>query len=268
MLEKSQLMQDSESAFPDETSHPDLANEVERLCGQVFEPLLLEVNQELAAVLRDFRNMANASRGCAPSAQYIRDLLTRAVQCAVKQHMLQMELSTQALTDELTGLYNRRGFLSVAEGQVKLASRGHHELLLFFIDVDDLKQINDTFNHSVGDLALIRTAEALINTFRVSDILARLGGDEFAALAIETSGHNEAAIVARLRESLESVSTKESRYPLCLSVGTVRFAPGTASSIAELMEQADRAMYEAKRSRRSVKPANSAFPCPNGADIE
>jgi diguanylate cyclase (GGDEF)-like protein len=165
-------------------------------------------------------------------------------------------------------LYNRRGFLSLAERQLRLASRTYREFLLFFIDVDDLKRINDTFDHSAGDLALIRTAEVLVNTFRDSDILGRLGGDEFAALAIETSGHNEAAIMARLRESLESVSANESRYLLSLSVGAVRFSPGTTSSIVELMYQADRAMYEAKRSGRSGRPANIVFPCPDGKDID
>ncbi|HEX3472290.1 MAG TPA: GGDEF domain-containing protein [Silvibacterium sp.] len=263
MLEKSQLVQDSESRFAGEASRSNLA----RLCGQAFQSLLLEANQELATVLQDYRNMPDSAMGCAPRAQHVSELLTRAVQCAVKQHMLQMELSTQAFTDELTGLYNRRGFLSLAERQLKLSRRAYCEFLLFFIDVDDLKQINDTFDHSAGDLALICTAQVLVKTFRDSDILARLGGDEFAALAIETSGHNEAAIMARLRESLESVSTNESRYLLSLSVGAVRFAPTTANSIAELMHQADRVMYEAKRSRRSFKSAN-ILPCPKGKDVE
>jgi diguanylate cyclase (GGDEF)-like protein len=224
----------------------------------------MEANQELASVLQDFRNMPHT----APRAHYVSELLSRAVQCAVKQHMLQTELSAQAFTDELTGLYNRRGFLSLAERQLKLASRVYCEFLLFFIDVDDLKRINDTFDHAVGDLALIRTAEVLVNTFRDTDILARLGGDEFAVLAIETSGHNEDAVMARLRDSLESVTTNESRYLLTLSVGAIRFGPGTTNSIVELIHQADRTMYKAKRIRRSGKSANIVFPCRNGKDIE
>jgi diguanylate cyclase (GGDEF)-like protein len=119
-------------------------------------------------------------------------------------------------------------------------------MLLFFIDVDGLKWINDSFGHSEGDLALAQTAEVLRRTFRDSDVLARLGGDEFAALAIEASGHSEATITARLRQNLETVSTNESRYVLSLSLGVVRFDPRTTSSIAQLMLQADRAMYEHK----------------------
>jgi diguanylate cyclase (GGDEF)-like protein len=264
MLENCQLVRDSDSPLPGEASRSNLVNEGKRPCGQPFHSLQLEVDQELSTILQDFRNMPHA----APHARYVSELLTRAVQCAVKQHFLQMELSAQAFTDELTGLYNRRGFLSLAERQLKLASRVYSEFLLFFIDVDGLKQINDTFDHAAGDLALIRTAEVMVNTFRDSDILARLGGDEFAVLAIETSGHNEAAIMARLSESLESVSTNESRYLLSLSVGAVRFGSETKSSIVELMHQADRTMYEAKRICRSSKAANNVFPCRNGKDIE
>ena len=102
--------------------------------------------------------------------------------------MLQSELSSLALTDELTGLYNRRGFICLSEVQLKLARRSGCDMVLFFIDVDGLKQINDSFGHSEGDNALIRTAEVLRMTFRESDVLARIGGDEFGALAIEASG--------------------------------------------------------------------------------
>jgi len=181
----------------------------------------------------------------------------------VKQYMLRAELSNLALTDELTRLYNRRGFLSLAERQLKLGRRSGREILLFFIDVDGLKRINDSFGHSEGDLALTHTAEVLGKTFRDSDVFSRLGGDEFAALAIEASGHSEGTITARLRQNLETVNTNESRYLLSLSLGVVRFDPRTTSSIAELMLQADRAMYEAKRHhRRSTEQTLSClFEC-------
>jgi two-component system cell cycle response regulator len=132
-----------------------------------------------------------------------------------------------------------------------LGRRSGREMLLFFIDVDSLKQINDSFGHSEGDLALTRTAEVLEKTFRDSDVLARLGGDEFAALAIEASGHSEATITARLRQNLETVSANDSRYLLSLSLGVVRFNPRTTTSIAQLMLEADRAMYQAKRDHRT-----------------
>jgi diguanylate cyclase (GGDEF)-like protein len=158
--------------------------------------------------------------------------------------MRQAELSSLDLIDKLTGLYDRRGFLYLTERQLKLAHRSGRDILLFFIDVNDLMRINNSFSHSEGDFALIRTAEVLVMTFRESDVLARLNGDEFAALAIEASGHSEATIVARLRESLETVSAREPRYPLSLSVSVVRITPRTTRSIAELMLQVDRAMYQ------------------------
>jgi two-component system cell cycle response regulator len=173
--------------------------------------------------------------------------------------MPQAELSSLALTDELTGLYNRRGFLCLTERQLKRGRRSGRDILLFFIDVDCLMRINDSFCPSEGDFALIRTAQILVMTFRKSDVLARLDADEFAALAIETSGHSEATIMARLRESLETVSAREPRYPLSLSVGVVRFAPRTTKSIAELMLQVDRAIYQAKRDQCRSRSPDAVF---------
>jgi diguanylate cyclase (GGDEF)-like protein len=144
-------------------------------------------------------------------------------------------------------------------------------MLMFFIDVDGLKRINDSFGHSEGDLALTRTAEVLEKTFRDSDVLGRLGGDEFAALAIEASGHSEATITARLRQNLETVNTEESRYLLSLSLGVVRFDPRTTSSIAQLMFQADRVMYEHKTQQRRSRRADAVLvPChaPRRVDAE
>jgi two-component system cell cycle response regulator len=130
-------------------------------------------------------------------------------------------------------------------------------MLLFFIDVDGLKQINDSFGHSEGDLALTRTVEVLATTFRDSDVLARIGGDEFAALAIEAPGRSEATIRGRLRQNLATASRQEPRYQLSFSLGAVRFDPRTGSSIAQLMSQADRAMYEHKTQQRN--PGGQTF---------
>jgi len=176
----------------------------------------------------------------------------RAVRCAAKQYMLQAELGNIAITDELTGLYNRRGFMALAERQLKLARRSGRGMLLFVMDVDRLKQINDTFGHSEGDRALKRTAEVLEETFRDSDVVARLGGDEFAVLAIEATDHSEATIKARLFECLKSISAEQSGYEISLSLGFARFDPGNQTSIGEFMMKADQTMYEQKRRRSRV----------------
>src|SRR5229473_6651884 len=173
----------------------------------------------------------------------------RAVRCAAKQYMLQAELGNLALTDELTGLYNRRGFMALAERQLKIGRRSGRGMLLFVIDVDRLKQINDSFGHSEGDRALKRTAQALEMTFRDSDVIARIAGDEFAVLAIEAADHSEATIRTRLCEDLKSICGKESRYSISLSMGVARFNWRDNRPIGELMAQADKAMYEEKRHR-------------------
>jgi len=254
---------ESGSLFRGEGSPLNLFRAEKGAFDETYQTLLSEANQELATLLREVGIKSDAAPASAQPSQPISELLMRAVECAVKQYMLRAELSNLALTDELTRLYNRRGFLSLAERQLKLGRRSGREILLFFIDVDGLKRINDSFGHSEGDLALTHTAEVLGKTFRDSDVFSRLGGDEFAALAIEASGHSEGTITARLRQNLETVNTNESRYLLSLSLGVVRFDPRTTSSIAELMLQADRAMYEAKRHhRRSAEQTLSClFEC-------
>ena len=150
------------------------------------------------------------------------------------------EIRNLAVTDELTGLYNRRGFLTAATHQLKLAHRQGEDALLLFCDLDGLKQINDSFGHREGDLALIRAADTLEETFRDSDILARLGGDEFAVLALDASSPSRQAMVPRINESLARANAKDSRYTLSFSIGIARFDPLNAASLGELMARADR----------------------------
>jgi diguanylate cyclase (GGDEF)-like protein len=125
-------------------------------------------------------------------------------------------------------------------------------MLLFVMDVDRLKQINDSFGHFEGDRALKRTADALEETFRDSDVVARLGGDEFAVLAIEASGHSEATIKTRLFECLKSMSGEQPSYEISLSLDVARFDPSSRTSLGELMVKADQAMYEQKRRRSKL----------------
>jgi len=219
---------------------------------KVFQGLLKEANRELASLLRDVHAGQDTALLDGAGSQSIRNLLRRALQCATKQYVLQTELSNLAIKDELTGLYNRRGFLALAERQLKLARRSGRSLLLFFIDVDGLKGINDVYGHNEGDAALKCTAEALETTFRDSDVIARFGGDEFAVLAIEATGQSEAAIRERLTEYLNSTKPQDFDYKFSVSLGAARFDPWNPTSIRELIAEADGAMYERKR-RRSTE---------------
>jgi diguanylate cyclase (GGDEF)-like protein len=214
-----------------------------------FQGLLSQANRELARLLRDIRTEAHGTLPGGARNQPFSELLMRAVRCAAKQYLLQAELGNLAITDELTGLYNRRGFMALAERQWKLGRRSGRGMLLFVMDVDHLKHINDSFGHLEGDRALKRTAEVLEQTFRDSDVVARLGGDEFGVLAIEASGHSEATIKARLLECLKSNNAKESPYQISLSLGLARFDAAGRTSIGELMAKADQAMYEHKNRR-------------------
>ncbi len=220
-----------------------------RAVDDVFHSLLSETNRELASLLQDVRTKASGTPLGDTRSQQVSELLIRAVRCAAKQYTLQAELGNFALTDELTGLYNRRGFMALAERQLKLGRRSGRGMLLFMMDVDHLKQINDSFGHLEGDCALKRTADVLEETFRDSDVVARLGGDEFAVLVIEAAGHCEATIKARLFELLKSISIEQSPYAISLSLGVARFDPDSRASVEELMMKADQAMYEQKRQR-------------------
>jgi len=246
---------DSESLFRGQAASL-LSRKKNRAVDDVFHTLLSEANREFANLLRDVRTEANGtSLGDTPSQQ-VSELLMRAVRCAAKQYMLQAELGNLALTDELTGLYNRRGFMALAERQLKLGRRTGRGMLLFMMDVDHLKQINDSFGHLEGDCTLKRIANVLEETFRDSDVVARLGGDEFAVLAIEAAGHCETTIKARLLELLKSMDAEQSRCAISLSLGVARFDPDSRTSIAELMMKADQVMYEQKR-QRSKTPSEA-----------
>lgn len=217
---------------------------------EMLSSAMLAEDSELDGIVREIDQITNTLRSNESDTKALTQALNRAVLCAVKQALVDRELRSLALTDDMTGLYNRRGFLASATHHLRLARRNNEALLLFFADVNDLKDINDSYGHREGDLAIIRTADALEQTFRDSDILARLSGDEFAVLAAEASSQNEDAIRERLQHNLKKSNDSESPYELSISIGVARFDPSNPCSLAELMGQADRIMYEQKRNRR------------------
>lgn len=170
--------------------------------------------------------------------------------------LAETELRSLSLTDDLTGLYNRRGFFIHAEQYLKTARRLGKQFLLFYADMDGLKQINDTFGHEEGSFAILRLAEILKKTFRDSDIVARLGGDEFAMLVTDVTGTSKKSISARLQENLRNHNTRSiSGYELSLSFGIVCVdLDTTTATVDELVAQADRQMYEHKRSKLQGGP--------------
>jgi diguanylate cyclase (GGDEF)-like protein len=173
----------------------------------------------------------------------------------LERRRLEEELRAQSWTDELTGLYNRRGFIALAAQHLKVADRMRDGLFLLFLDLDDLKGINDRFGHAVGDRALQETAKTLRDTFRRSDIIARLGGDEFVVFGIETKGVEVELLTSRLKANLASCEAGPDRpYQLTMSMGLARLEPEGTDSIESLLDRADRLMYGQKLHTASPTP--------------
>jgi len=167
----------------------------------------------------------------------------------MRDHKGEETLLALSLIDELTGLYNRRRFFVLTEQSLKLSVRTKKKLLLLFIDMDNLKWINDHHGHNEGDQALIDLANILKKTFRESDIVARIGGDEFVVLS-ESTDENGEIILTRLYENIKDHNTKRSRvYSLSISVGATQFDPNHPVSIDELLSKADALMYAQKRKK-------------------
>ncbi|GEM_PF-2017723 len=170
------------------------------------------------------------------------------------------EIRNLSLTDELTKLRNRRGFIILTEQQIKLvrkeALQSENEqscLLLLFIDLDGLKAINDRYGHNEGDIAIIESAEVLKACFRDSDILARLGGDEFTVLIVDAKNESEDIIRERLNAQIEAANKRLHKpYRLSMSVGMVRIPSNSTASIDELVEYADMVMYEQKIAKKQA----------------
>ena len=164
------------------------------------------------------------------------------------------KLRILSLKDELTGLLNRRGFVTLAEQQLKLAKRLNKKVVLHLSDMDNLKLINDTLGHNKGDLAIIEMAGIIKETFRQSDIIARIGGDEFVMLQLDEIDSNPNIVATRLQNNLDLFNLKEKRkYKISISLGTFMCGPEVQPSIAELLEEADKAMYVNKRSKRKFQ---------------
>lgn len=168
---------------------------------------------------------------------------------------LEERLRTLSLTDELTGLYNRRGFLAMAEQQIKVAKRLKKATLLVSADLDGLKRINDTWGHQEGDRALVEAGRIMRECFRESDIVARVGGDEFVVFQMENEPVDTGVFLSRVQKRLDLHNAqKNGEYALSLSVGAARFGHDTAYSLAEMLDAVDKMMYERKRQRQGARP--------------
>ena len=174
------------------------------------------------------------------------------IQDITERKRAEAALQSLSLVDELTGLYNRRGFLAVTEQHLAAIRRNKKMPVILYADLDGLKVINDSLGHHEGDRALVKAAEIFRETFRSSDIIARIGGDEFVVLAAIGPEESAEFLTNRLQEKFKDASAQWNHsYDLSVSVGLAHFDDDEGHSIEELMALADRAMYENKRLKRS-----------------
>ncbi|MBA2304544.1 MAG: GGDEF domain-containing protein [Acidobacteria bacterium] len=172
------------------------------------------------------------------------------------QKQFEEALRTLALVDELTGLYNRRGFVTLAERQLSLARRKRLPLVLIAADVDGLKGINDQFGHAVGDQALVAAASVLRQTYREADIVARLGGDEFTVFPLEASADSTPLLISRLDTNIRAYNERHQReFTLSLSTGVALLEGELSKDVQQLLAEADSQLYQQKRERGRLQRA-------------
>ncbi len=170
-------------------------------------------------------------------------LLKKSILYSCQRYLIQKKLRDLSLADELTGLYNRRGFDQLLERQISYAKRHDQQFLLICLDINFFKAINDAFGHPTGDRALLDIAHALRESFRKHDMIARIGGDEFAIIAPNTTSSKP--LIDHLLETLHSL--KKRPYTLAVSVGESLFDPKKPSSSEKLIAQADKKLYCSKK---------------------
>ncbi len=163
-----------------------------------------------------------------------------------------------SVRDELTGLYNRRGFLEQADAALRLATRQGEPCALFYGDLDSFKSVNDGFGHNAGDAALKTIAAILTTTFRETDLVSRLGGDEFTILAIDVRPEDVSIIIDRINaaageSNAERAPNASEAWHLGISLGVAHFDPDVPEQVEALLRTADEAQYEQKRLRKAMR---------------
>jgi diguanylate cyclase (GGDEF)-like protein len=169
--------------------------------------------------------------------------------------MAEQEIFTAQLAtmDDLTLLSNRRGFEALAQHALNFCKRTGKPASMLFFDLNDFKNINDTFGHSAGDQALVVFADVLRNTFRDSDVIGRLGGDEFVALLTDTTSAGSMDLLGRLKQTIDSLNRKaRNGYDIRYSAGLIEYDVEKHSSIDNLIADADKAMYADKKDKKTI----------------
>lgn len=188
-------------------------------------------------------------KGC-----YDINMLIRSIYYSIERFNMVAALKQLALIDDLTGLFNRRAFMNLAEHQIKMAKRKKFNIFFVFSDLDEFKNINDNFGHSEGDIVLKEFSNVLKESFRESDIIARYAGDEFIISAIDVKQEDQDIITKRLLDNLRIKNEQLNKpYKINTSLGFVLFTPETESTLYDIIDQIDTLMYEEKKRKVLLK---------------
>ena len=178
------------------------------------------------------------------------------LQMSLAQRVAELELAQESLrnlslTDDLTGLYNRRGFFALAKQQLNSARREGRHASLVYIDMDGLKRLNDTHGHEIGSRVIQEVGDILRETFRSSDLIARIGGDEFVVFETSNDQIDEGTDVQRLQDNVTRHNAQQARdYEISLSIGVASMDSDSSMTLEELLKNGDKTMYQQKRNKR------------------
>ena len=211
--------------------------------------------QVLPQPLSGIREINSLSQGLSSMADNLFDIMQNLEEkVSERTSYLQGEnkhLLESSLTDELTGLYNRRGFNLAFDQVLKNVQKNKQQFTLVLCDIDHFKYINDKFGHTVGDFALVSVAMSLKKYARASiDIVVRYGGDEFALVFLDTDVAQVEKRLNSIQEECASTPVVKSEY-ITMSFGVVHVSEGSSISAEELIEQADKKLYQAKNDGRN-----------------
>jgi len=226
------------------------ASGIKHILGKPAEPQ--EILQTVHEALKKQSTPAKLPQTGQLQREHLQLLADKLYEKNLELEKINERLRSLSLTDELTGLNNRRGFIILANGLLKFARRASHPLSLLYIDMDSLKLINDTFGHAHGDTALTHFAHILTETFRDSDVIARMGGDEFAVLTIDATKGGLMSIQERLQSNVDTHNLESVHgYALSFSLGIIQVDLKSTFTVEALLSQADEAMYIHKRDKKS-----------------
>lgn len=187
-----------------------------------------------------------------PKQELTAPLLKRVILLAIERHLLLESVKSLTFKDELTGVYNRRGFMTLLTQQIALANRLNKGFYLLIADLDHMKKINDTYGHLAGDKAIKGAAFCLTLAFRRYDVIGRIGGDEFAVLALNAHKNSGTYLKNLLKQIVEEYNqTQQAPFSLSISLGGTYFQPYRNPTLEELLQEADRDLYSEKEKKNS-----------------